>query len=114
MENIKAALNSVGGGFEHVVKMNTYLTVIATQAPIFREVRDAYLKQGGATGRHFGAGRSARSAGLSDRGGSNRDLAAASLAPRPALWLHRAPGSERSAPLGEESCVIRPRSALLR
>ena len=45
MENIKAALAAVGGSFEHVVKMNTYLTDTATQAPIFREVRDAYLNK---------------------------------------------------------------------
>ncbi len=45
MENIKVALASVGGGFEHVVKINTYLTDTATQAPIFREVRDAYVNK---------------------------------------------------------------------
>jgi enamine deaminase RidA (YjgF/YER057c/UK114 family) len=45
MENIKVALASVGGGFEHVVKMNTYLTDTAAQVPIFREVRDAYVNK---------------------------------------------------------------------
>ncbi len=41
-ENLKAALAAVGGGFEHVVKLNNYLTDI-NDLPIFREVRDRYL-----------------------------------------------------------------------
>lgn len=41
-ENLKAALAAVGGGFEHVVKLNNYLTDI-TDLPTFREVRDQYL-----------------------------------------------------------------------
>jgi enamine deaminase RidA (YjgF/YER057c/UK114 family) len=41
-ENLKAALATVGGGFEHVVKLNNYLTDI-DDLPIFREVRDRYL-----------------------------------------------------------------------
>lgn len=41
-ENLKAALASVGGRFEHVVKLNNYFTNI-DDLPIFREVRDAYL-----------------------------------------------------------------------
>ena len=41
-ENLKAALATVGGGFEHVVKLNNYLTDI-TDLPTFREVRDQYL-----------------------------------------------------------------------
>ena len=45
MENIKTALAAVGGGFEHVVKMNTYLTDTGTQAQIFRDVRDMYLNK---------------------------------------------------------------------
>ena len=45
MENIKTALAAVGGGFEHVVKINTYLTDTAAQAPIFREVRDNYMNK---------------------------------------------------------------------
>jgi enamine deaminase RidA (YjgF/YER057c/UK114 family) len=46
-ENIKTALASVGGGFEHVVKTNNYLTNIPAQAPILREVRDKYLNKAG-------------------------------------------------------------------
>ena len=41
-ENLKAALAAVGGGFEHVVKLNNYLIDI-DDLPIFREVRDRYL-----------------------------------------------------------------------
>jgi 2-iminobutanoate/2-iminopropanoate deaminase len=41
-ENLKAALATVGGGFEHVVKLNNYLVDI-DDLPIFREVRDRYL-----------------------------------------------------------------------
>jgi enamine deaminase RidA (YjgF/YER057c/UK114 family) len=41
-ENLKAALATVGGGFEHVVKLNNYLTDIS-DLPTFREVRDQYL-----------------------------------------------------------------------
>ena len=39
MENIKTALASVGGGFEHVVKLNSYLTDIEANGAEFREVR---------------------------------------------------------------------------
>jgi enamine deaminase RidA (YjgF/YER057c/UK114 family) len=42
-ENLKNALASVDARFEHVVKMNTYLTDIRTQLPIVREVRDRYV-----------------------------------------------------------------------
>jgi len=45
-ENLKAALASVGGGFEHVVKLNNYLVDIKTNIPMLREVRDGYLKGG--------------------------------------------------------------------
>ena len=44
MENIKTALGSVGGGFEHVVKITSYLTDIAANAAEFREVRALYFK----------------------------------------------------------------------
>ena len=44
MENIKTALASVGGGFEHVVKINSYLTNVAANAAEFREVRALYFK----------------------------------------------------------------------
>jgi enamine deaminase RidA (YjgF/YER057c/UK114 family) len=43
MENIKTALASVGGGFEHVVKLTSYLTDIEANAPEFREVRGSYF-----------------------------------------------------------------------
>jgi enamine deaminase RidA (YjgF/YER057c/UK114 family) len=42
-ENLKAALDSVGARFEHVVKFNTFLTDIRAQIPIYREVRDRYV-----------------------------------------------------------------------
>ena len=43
MENIKTALASVGGGFEHVVKLTSYLTNIEANAAEFREVRASYF-----------------------------------------------------------------------
>src|SRR5437660_8771001 len=42
-ENIKTALASVGGGFEHVVKLNSYLTDIEANADEYREVRASYF-----------------------------------------------------------------------
>jgi enamine deaminase RidA (YjgF/YER057c/UK114 family) len=42
-ENIKAALEAVGGKLENVVKTNTYLTDIRTQLPLLRPIRDKYL-----------------------------------------------------------------------
>jgi enamine deaminase RidA (YjgF/YER057c/UK114 family) len=41
-ENLKAALEAVGAGFEQVVKLNFYL-LDATQLPAVREVRDQYV-----------------------------------------------------------------------
>jgi enamine deaminase RidA (YjgF/YER057c/UK114 family) len=41
-ENLRAALESVGAGFEQVVKLTFYL-VDATQMPAVREVRDRYV-----------------------------------------------------------------------
>jgi len=43
MENIKTALASVGGGFEHVVKLTSYLTNLETDGAVFREVRASYF-----------------------------------------------------------------------
>ena len=43
MENLKTALTSVGGGFEHVVKLNSYLTNIEANGTEFREVRGSYF-----------------------------------------------------------------------
>jgi enamine deaminase RidA (YjgF/YER057c/UK114 family) len=43
MENLKIALASVGGDFEHVVKLNSYLTDIEANANEFREVRAQYF-----------------------------------------------------------------------
>ena len=41
-DNLRAALEALGAGFEQVVKLNFYL-VDATQLPVIREVRDQYL-----------------------------------------------------------------------
>jgi enamine deaminase RidA (YjgF/YER057c/UK114 family) len=41
-ENLRAALASVGAGFDQVVKLNLYL-VDAGQLPAVREVRDQYV-----------------------------------------------------------------------
>ena len=43
MENLKTALASVGGDFQHVVKLNSYLTDIEANAGEFREVRAQYF-----------------------------------------------------------------------
>jgi len=44
-ENLKIALGSAGAGFQHVVKLNAYMTDIPSQLPILREVRNNYLKE---------------------------------------------------------------------
>ena len=41
-DNLRAALQAVGAGFEQVVKLTFYL-VDATQLPVVREVRDQYI-----------------------------------------------------------------------
>ena len=41
-DNLQAALQAVGAGFEQVVKLTCYL-VDATQLPVVREVRDQYV-----------------------------------------------------------------------
>ena len=43
MENIKTALASVGGSFEHIVKLNTYMLDIDRDGPGYREVRSSYF-----------------------------------------------------------------------
>jgi enamine deaminase RidA (YjgF/YER057c/UK114 family) len=42
-ENLKAALEAVGAGFEDLVKINNYLVDIERNMPAFREVRDRYI-----------------------------------------------------------------------
>jgi enamine deaminase RidA (YjgF/YER057c/UK114 family) len=42
-QNLKAALVSVGGGFENVVKVNNYIVDIGKNIATFREVRDKYV-----------------------------------------------------------------------
>jgi enamine deaminase RidA (YjgF/YER057c/UK114 family) len=42
-ENIKTALAAVGGGFEHVVKLNSYLTNIEANGDEYRRVRASYF-----------------------------------------------------------------------
>jgi len=44
-ENLKAALQAVDAGFEHLVKINNYLVDIERNMPAFREVRDRYLNK---------------------------------------------------------------------
>jgi len=43
MENIKTALAAVGGSFENVVKLNSYLVDIAANQPTYRDVRASYF-----------------------------------------------------------------------
>jgi enamine deaminase RidA (YjgF/YER057c/UK114 family) len=42
-QNLKAALASVDVGFDHLVKINSYIVDIAKNIGHFREVRDKYL-----------------------------------------------------------------------
>ena len=42
-ENLKAGLASVGAGFEHVVKLTSYLTNLEANGAEFREVRGSYF-----------------------------------------------------------------------
>jgi 2-iminobutanoate/2-iminopropanoate deaminase len=42
-ENLKAALASVGAGFEHLVKINNYVVDIGVNIASFREIRDRYV-----------------------------------------------------------------------
>jgi enamine deaminase RidA (YjgF/YER057c/UK114 family) len=42
-QNLKAALASVGVGFDHLVKINNYIVDIGKNMGHFREVRDKYL-----------------------------------------------------------------------
>jgi enamine deaminase RidA (YjgF/YER057c/UK114 family) len=42
-ENMKAALASVGAGFEHLVKINNYIVDIGANIAQFREIRDGYV-----------------------------------------------------------------------
>ena len=43
MENLKIALASVGCDFDHVVRLNSYLTDIEANANEFRDVRARYF-----------------------------------------------------------------------
>jgi enamine deaminase RidA (YjgF/YER057c/UK114 family) len=42
-ENLKAALASIGAGFEHLVKINNYVVDIGVNIALFREIRDRYV-----------------------------------------------------------------------
>jgi 2-iminobutanoate/2-iminopropanoate deaminase len=42
-QNLKAALAAVGAGFEHLVKVNSYIVNIGANIAQFREVRDRYV-----------------------------------------------------------------------
>jgi enamine deaminase RidA (YjgF/YER057c/UK114 family) len=42
-QSLKAALASVGAGFEHLVKVNNYIVNIGANIAQFREVRDKYV-----------------------------------------------------------------------
>jgi enamine deaminase RidA (YjgF/YER057c/UK114 family) len=43
LENVKAALASVGASFDNVVKLNNYIVDIGTNIAHYREVRDKYV-----------------------------------------------------------------------
>jgi enamine deaminase RidA (YjgF/YER057c/UK114 family) len=42
-ENLKAAVEAVGGHMDDIVKLNTYLTDIRVQLPIVRDIRDKFI-----------------------------------------------------------------------
>jgi enamine deaminase RidA (YjgF/YER057c/UK114 family) len=42
-ENLKIALADAGAGFEHVVKVNTYIVDIAKHVNAYRKIRDRYM-----------------------------------------------------------------------
>jgi enamine deaminase RidA (YjgF/YER057c/UK114 family) len=42
-QNLKAALASVGAGFEHLVKINNYIVDIGKNIAQFRDIRDKYV-----------------------------------------------------------------------
>ena len=44
-ENLKQALAAVGGGFEHLAKINVYLIDAAAHFPLFLAVRDEYVSK---------------------------------------------------------------------
>lgn len=44
-ENLRHALAAVGGGFEHLVKINVYLVDAAKHFPQFLEVRNGYVNK---------------------------------------------------------------------
>ncbi|MGR3806625.1 Enamine deaminase RidA, house cleaning of reactive enamine intermediates, YjgF/YER057c/UK114 family [Pasteurella testudinis DSM 23072] len=42
-QNLDTALKAVGAKWEHVVKINMYLTDVKTQLPLLRDVRDSFV-----------------------------------------------------------------------
>ncbi|MGK9236898.1 RidA family protein [Inquilinus limosus] len=44
-ENVRAGLAAVGSDFEHVIKLNMFVTDFAAQGPTLREVRDRYVNR---------------------------------------------------------------------
>jgi len=42
-QNLKAAIESVGGKMENIVKLDAYFTDMRAQLPIYREVRDKFV-----------------------------------------------------------------------
>ena len=74
MENIKTALGSVGGGFEHVVKLTSYLTNLEGQRRrISRGARLLFPEQGGASREHLAADIAPCQSGLPGGGRGHRD-----------------------------------------
>ncbi len=45
-QNLKAAIESVGGKMDNIVKLNAFLTDIRMQLPVYREVRDQFVNAG--------------------------------------------------------------------
>ena len=76
MENIKTALASVGGGFEHVVKLNSYLTNLEATPPCSARCAPPISRTGRRCRPHAAAGLAARQPGLSGGGGGDRGTAA--------------------------------------
>jgi enamine deaminase RidA (YjgF/YER057c/UK114 family) len=63
-QNLKAALASVGAGFEHLVKVNNYIVNIGANIAQFREVRDKYVNTAAPASTTIGAPELARPGAL--------------------------------------------------
>jgi enamine deaminase RidA (YjgF/YER057c/UK114 family) len=103
--NLKNALEAVGAGFEHVVKLNNYFLDVA-HLPIFREIRDRYVD--------MSAPPASTAVGISElaRPGALLEVEAIALVPQAANRAARAKRApSRSAKPGQVSDKISDKGA---